>query len=282
MPAKPVRKGLGSLSNRLRTAAGGVTIPEEGAKIARPSFRVRTADVYPDAAQPRRLIRQEGIATLARSFERLGQLEPVLVRRRDEGGWQLVAGERRWRAALSLGWDELSAIETLADPVEVALVENLQREDLTPFEEADGLARLMDERGYTQDQAADLIGRGQSDVSRLLRLRTLPPLIRQEFDAGVADVPRSTLLEIARAENADTQLDLWRQARTGTLSVREARAKRTTRTGSALPAMSRVTGGARRLELVIDTLQREPAALPDQTRGALLRLRDKLNRLLDP
>jgi ParB family chromosome partitioning protein len=258
---------------------------ETAAKVVRPSFRVQVADIHPDPGQPRKRVKEAGIDAIAHSFERVGQLEPVLLRRRDEGGWWMVAGERRWRAASKLGWTEISAIETLADPIEVALVENLQREDLTPFEEADGIHRLMEEGGYTQEQASDIIGRGQSDISRYLRLRTLPDQIRTDYDTGMLDVPRSTLLELARLDDPELQLGLWEQAKTRGLTVREARAAKrepgpSKELVSEAGVISRLASGAKRLEKSLDQLLPRRAELQPAQIDALRRLRAKLDDLI--
>ena len=135
--------------------------------------------LYRGAHQPRRRINEEGIEELAASIRAQGLLEPVIVRPRAlEGGYEIVAGERRWRAAQRAGLDTVPALVRELDDrqaIAIALIENIQREDLNPLEEATALKRLLAEYDMTHEQIADAVGRSRTAVSNLLRLLNLPP-----------------------------------------------------------------------------------------------------------
>lgn len=138
----------------------------------------------PSAAQPRRTFDDTKLSELAESIRTQGIIQPLVVRARKDGdgGYDIIAGERRWRAAQRAGLHTVPAIvrdvaETHA--FEMALVENLQREDLNPIEEAEGLQRLVDEFGYTQDMLATRVGKERSTVANALRLLKLPALVRE-------------------------------------------------------------------------------------------------------
>lgn len=189
------------------------------------SFELQLDRIEPDPAQNRQHFDEGDLATLADSLKRLGQLSPILVRphptRPDH--YVLVAGERRWRAARLAGWTSMVALRFDGDADTAALVENLQRVDLTPLEEARGLERLMRQRGLKQQEVAALVGKSTVQVSSLLKILALPAVILADLgsDAGAA-VPRGTLFEIARAPT-DQQPMLWALARDGKLNVRTAR-----------------------------------------------------------
>jgi ParB family chromosome partitioning protein len=136
----------------------------------------------PSRHQPRRRFDEEDLEQLADSMRRHGLLQPLLVRPSGEERYEIVAGERRWRAAQRAGLDavpvlvrELGERETL----EIALVENVQRKDLTALEEADGYRRLIDEFGHTQDEIATTLGKSRSHVANTVRLLSLPDPVRQ-------------------------------------------------------------------------------------------------------
>lgn len=147
----------------------------------------------PNPYQPRRSFDDDGLSELARSIEASGLLQPVVVRQQDQR-YQLIAGERRWRAVQQLGWSSVSAIVRPADDqtlLTLALIENLQRDDLNPVDEAEGYQRLMSEFAVSANEVARLVGRDRSTVANTLRLLKLPPevldLVRQgKLSAGHA------------------------------------------------------------------------------------------------
>lgn len=138
-------------------------------------------------AQPRTTIRPEALEQLARSIQESGVVQPILVRPVANGRFQIIAGERRFRAAEKLGLPTIPAVvRTVADDrvLEFALVENIQREELTPIEEAHALRRLQDELGLTQEALAGKVGKDRATVANTLRLLRLPAEVREELQRG--------------------------------------------------------------------------------------------------
>lgn len=150
---------------------------------------------------------------LVSSIRRHGVLEPLLIRERSDGGYELVSGERRFHAAMMAGLDEVPCIELeLEDRValEIALIENLQRKDLTPFEEAEGFSTLIESYSYTHEEVAKAVGRSRVTVTEALKLLVIPPEVRQA--CRHADISaKSVLLEIARAGDSQAMLALIEQ-----------------------------------------------------------------------
>jgi ParB family chromosome partitioning protein len=200
----------------------------------RHSFEADVAMIEPDPTQPRRMFSDADIKSLAATMEERGQLQPILVRPigPSKGRWFIVAGERRWRAAKLNGWPRILAIEHDGDPEVASLLENLQRVDLTPVEEAKGLQRLIDGKGWTQDQAAGALGKSKSEVSGVLRILTLPDDLLDAVLTSELAIPKHALVELARVEQPEAREHLIKLARLGQLTVRTIRS---VRDGSALP-----------------------------------------------
>lgn len=138
-------------------------------------------------AQPRTSLRPEALEQLARSIQESGMVQPILVRPVANGRFQIIAGERRFRAAQKLGMTTIPAVvRTVADDrvLEFALVENIQREELTPIEEAQALRRLQDELGLTQEALAGKVGKDRATVANTIRLLRLPAEVREELQRG--------------------------------------------------------------------------------------------------
>ena len=157
--------------------------------IARtPGFEeVGVDQVYRSPHQPRLEIPEEGIEELAASIESQGLMQPIVVRPRSGGGYELIAGERRWRAAQKAGVDRIPAIVREADDREamaMALIENIQREALTPLEEATGLRRLLEDFELTHEEVATAVGKSRPAVSNLLRLLDLGHVARELLQSG--------------------------------------------------------------------------------------------------
>ncbi len=153
-------------------------------------FRAAIEEVYPSPEQPRKRFAEIELAELADSIRAHGIIQPLIVRERparDGGGFYLIAGERRWRAAQRAGLHEVPVVVQEVEPAaafERALVENLQRSDLNPIEEAEAFHRLVDEFGHTQEQIAERVGKERSTVANALRLLKLPPFVRQQVEDG--------------------------------------------------------------------------------------------------
>src|SRR5919109_646994 len=163
----------------------------EGDAPAEPAAprRVPIELIRPSAFQPRRRFAETELDALAQSIREKGILQPLLVRplAGEEAAFELVAGERRWRAAQRIGMHEVPVIvRPFADSeaLEIALVENLQREDLSPLEEAEAYNRLMEDFGRTQASLADAVGKSRSHVANTLRLLSLPAPVRRRLDEG--------------------------------------------------------------------------------------------------
>ena len=151
----------------------------------------------PGKYQPRAKMDAASLAELALSIKEQGVMQPILVRPVDGGVFEIVAGERRWRAAQQAGLREVPAlVKNVPDQaaLAVALIENIQREDLNPLEEARGLARLIDEFGLTHEAAAKAVGRSRSAVSNLLRLNGLAPPVQEYLLAGQIEMGHARAL----------------------------------------------------------------------------------------
>ena len=181
--------------------------------------------IEPRQDQPRTLFEQERIEELTDSIREHGVLSPLLVRNIGDGSYQIIAGERRWRAARAADLNELPARIVVADDkraLELAMVENLQREDLSPIEEARGYRALMEEFGMTQEEIAQRVSKSRPSVANTLRLLALPAelkelVLRGELTAGSA----RALLAL---KNDETMRSAARTAVAGGMSVREVEA----------------------------------------------------------
>lgn len=166
-------------------------------------FMVPVSQIETNREQPRTNLGD--LSELTESIRQRGVLEPLLVRKTETGRYQLVAGERRFHAAVAAGLDEVPCVEmslTDQEALEVALVENLQRRDLNPFEEAEGYRTLVEKYGYTHEQVAQAVGKSRTSVTETLSLLNIPPAIRDL--CRHADITaKSKLLIIAKAKTID-------------------------------------------------------------------------------
>lgn len=169
-------KGLGALIDDFSAAPASDTIT-----------KLPLQKVEPNPNQPRKSFDEEELQALAESIAEHGILQPLAVRTLDGGFYQIIAGERRWRAARMAGLEEVPVVVLEADDrtvMELALIENLQRQDLNPMEEAEGYRVLMEEYGLTQEQAAARVGKSRPAVTNALRLLALPEEVREMVEAG--------------------------------------------------------------------------------------------------
>ena len=182
-PEKPRRLGRGLEALLATTATAGKTEGGAGESLT----RLPIAQVKPNPYQPRKEFRPEDLADLEASLRTSGLLQPITVRPAAGRGYELIAGERRLRAATRLGWTEIPAVVKDIDDqtaLTLALVENLQRADLNPLEEAEGYKRLIDEFGLTQQEVADVVGKDRSTVANSLRVLGLPATVRRMLQEG--------------------------------------------------------------------------------------------------
>lgn len=205
--------------------------------------RVRIADVSPNHFQPRRTFTEAELAELESSLKANGLLQPITVRPKGHGKWELVAGERRLRAATRLGWTDIPAVVRDFDDramLTLALVENLQRSDLNALEEAEGYQRLIDEFGLTQQQVADAVGKDRTTITNLLRVLSLPPAIRSMVEQGLLSTGHARALLAVR--DARRQQELATEVVAKQLSVRQTEARARGDTPEHQASKRRTTG----------------------------------------
>ena len=149
---------------------------------------VNINDIEPKRDQPRKYFDEEALKELADSIAMHGVIQPLLVRPLSDGGYQLIAGERRWRASRMVGLSQVPVVVkemTDEEAMELALIENLQREDLNPIEEAEGFKLLMDTYSFTQEQAAEKVGKSRPAIANALRLLSLPQTVLDMVKQGI-------------------------------------------------------------------------------------------------
>jgi len=171
-------------------------------------YELSLSDLHIDDTQPRKYFDAEALKELTASIEKHGILQPVLVRRAAEGGFALVSGERRYQAALQAGLTTIPAIITEGDPAEVALVENLLREDLTAIEEAEAIAHLKETHNYQLADLSKTLGKAESTLSEILSLTKLPPEIRDDCRNN-PKASRKVLLEISKQVNRSKMRSMY-------------------------------------------------------------------------
>ncbi len=183
---------------------------------------LRTSEIEPNREQPRKKFSDEAITSLADSIREHGMLQPILVRPLSEGGYQIVAGERRWRAARMLGLDEVPVnIRELSDSetMQIAIIENLQRENLNPVEEANGYNELIEKYGMTQDKVAKMVGRSRSSVANAIRILTLPESVLDMIEKGDLSVGHAKAL--LGFEDMELLTSIAEKAANGGMTVRQ-------------------------------------------------------------
>ena len=215
MVKKPgLGRGLDVLLSSAREAA---TRPDETLLKKLPVEKIK-----PGAYQPRMYFDPEALQELADSIKAQGMVQPVVVRRLSDGSYELIAGERRWRAAQLAEMHEVPAVvREIPDQAAAAmsLIENIQREDLNALEEANGLRRLIDEFGLTHQQTAEAVGRSRAAVTNLLRLLELTPEVRAMLEAGKLSMGHARALLALSKE--DVQIKAAQKVVARHMSVRE-------------------------------------------------------------
>ncbi len=268
--------------------------------------------IDPNPHQPRRLFDEAEMAVLAASLERYGLQQPIGLKEAAGGRWQLVYGERRLRAARLLGWPTIFGVLVTGDTEEIALIENLDRADLTPFEEADAYAGLMERHGYKAVDIASRFGRDKAEISRTLSLRRLPEAMRAE--AATLRPAKYRLTRIAAEKDTDRQWALWRalvaeltappepEPPTPVVPVGSSEPSLLARASVPVPAPSSSNGGmgsnggrgspasgarphrlARKLveaHQMLTALREDPQRLDDEDRDRLRDMRDAIDAIL--
>jgi len=226
MTTERTARGLGKGLSALLGEAPTSPPPAEAAN--RSGVReVEIARIGPNPNQPRSHFDEEALAELADSIAERGILQPILLRRNGEEAFEIIAGERRWRAAQRAGLHSIPAVVRDGvdeeETAELALIENIQREDLNAIEEAEGFRQLINRYGHTQEAVAQIVHKSRSHVANLLRLLDLPEFVRQSLMRG--DINMGHARAVAAAPDPE---NLTREIVKKGLSVRqaEARAKR--------------------------------------------------------
>ena len=214
LPKKGLGRGLGALipgasEPRLETDGGAL------------SFRVEVDRITPSPFQPRRTFDEAKIDELAASIRNQGIIQPLVVRRKGDG-YELIAGERRWRAAMRAGLTQVPIVVRDAsdhEALQLALVENLQREDLNPIEEANGYRRLQEEFQWSQEEMAEKVGKSRPAIANSMRLLSLPTEVQQEVSSG--NLPAGQARALLGLHSEPLILSAYREVLAKGLSTRE-------------------------------------------------------------
>lgn len=254
--------------------------------------------IDPNPDQPRKVFDDTALEELAASIKRLGLKQPIGLREAEGGRYTLVFGARRLEAVRLLGNNTVFGILTTGDMAEIALVENLQRVDLTPFEEADAYQRLIERHGYTHEALADIVHKSRPMVTKTMRLRVLPDRIRAEY--ALVRPPLRTLFEIAAADE-DQRIPLWEAFAAAAEAKRIAKSAGERRDGdgdynteertpperrdeptvslSAFPL--RVARAVNRVRISLEAFRLKPPRLHETDREALLEIRRHIDEILE-
>jgi len=178
--------------------------------------------IQPNPEQPRKRFDQEALNNLADSIKTRGLLQPIIVKKISDDQFILVAGERRWRACQLAGLKKIQAVVSSDNELEIALIENMQREDLSAIEEADGLELLAQKFSYTHEQLAKIVNKSRTSITEILSLNNLPEEIKAECRTS-DNYPKSVLLQVVRQNNKEEMFALWQKIKNGQFTVRETR-----------------------------------------------------------
>jgi len=243
--------------------------------------RVNIDDIEPNPDQPRKHFNKDRLQELAQSIKERGVLQPVIIEKGKGKTWMLAAGERRFRAAKLAGLNKIPAIiTTKGDPAVVAIIENVQREDLNPIEEAEGYGRLVSEYNYTQKDLVEKIGKSKTRISSSLSLNKLPEEIKKEARTS-SNYPRRLLEEIAKLKTPEEMIRLFKTVKDRSLKsdqVRKITSKRSVRTPAAIVSdrANTLLGALGKLDL--GTIEQSEKLV---LIGILQDLRNKLQKILD-
>lgn len=229
-------------------------------------------EIIPNREQPRKTFDEAALAELAQSVEQHGILQPLLVRPLPSGGYQLVAGERRWRAAKMCRLEEVPVVIkelTDSEAMELAIIENLQREDLNPIEEAEGLQALADKCGYTQEEIASAVGKSRPAITNSLRLLKLPEEVREMTKNG--EISAGHARALLAFENPAMMLEAAKRIVSHKLTVRDVeKMAKTQRKAPSRPKRERRDAFYNEVELSLsETLGRKVKVTNKGNKGTL-------------
>jgi len=254
-PAK--KRGLGRGLEALLGPKGAAQAPVLEATPADTLRHLPVSALSPGKYQPRKTMDEAKLTELAESIKAQGVIQPIVVRDLGDGRFEIIAGERRWRASQLAGLSEIPAVIREVDDrtvVAMALIENIQREDLNPLEEAQALQRLIDEFDLTHAQAADAVGRSRAAVSNLLRLLEMPKDIRTLVETRALEMGHARALLTLPAPAA---IALARQAADNGWSVREVEHRVQQLSAGKIPGSGRTKTARPKPQADIATLERE-------------------------
>lgn len=235
--------------------------------------------ITPNPDQPRKTFDEVTLRELAASIEKHGLIQPVIVKETAGDTYMLVAGERRYRAHKLLDRTTIAAIVTQGNPDEIALIENLQREDLHPIEAAEALATIMERYHYNQEELGRAIGKNRVTVNELLRLNTLPHKIKEE--CRTSDTMRkSVLIELARLDKTSEQLRLWEEIKNGQPATVRAARERKTIQRLPKPAFDKAVKNGQRFVLALKVLAKSEESLAETHCRELLDLYEDIGLIV--
>ena len=199
---------------------------DNGSDSAEGASTLRLSEIEPNKSQPRKQFDKEALQQLADSISEHGVIQPLIVRSMPNGGYQIIAGERRWRAAKMAGLSEIPVVirDDLSEEqaMQIAMIENLQRENLNPIEEALGYKELLDKTGITQDKLAKVLGKARSSITNSLGLLTMPNAVQELLKNGSLSVGHCKALK--KIKDEAVMIELANKTAKGELSVRQVEA----------------------------------------------------------
>lgn len=218
-------KGLNSLIPNKGNKAGRTVLHKETGSSADRLWHIPISEIVPNSEQPRRIFSHSELEDLVSSIKRHGILQPITVTEKEDGGYELIAGERRLRAANIAGLATVPALVRSADrqeKLELALIENIQRQDLNPIEEAFAYKRLIDEFGLTQYDVAERVGKSRPVITNTIRLLDLPEEIKKALmEGGIGMAKARAILSL---KDEKDQLEMFKQMQSEDVTVRDVEA----------------------------------------------------------
>ena len=279
MTRQALGKGLGAL-----IPVAPQNDSDDGERVS----KINVEEIFPSRFQPRSVFAEAPLAELAESIKEKGVIQPIIVAKK-QNGFELIAGERRWRAVKSLGLNQIPAIVRIvrdSDALEMAIIENIQRENLNPIEEAMAYERLLNEFAFTQEQLGIKLGKSRSTVANILRLLKLPNKIKDDLSAGRLSMGSARAL-LALDSDAE-RLKLRDEIVNAGMNVRDVEssvsAKKDKRGKRKKPAKL-IDPNIERVAITLERRLGVRVDISDKGKGGFIKISysdsDELNRILD-